>query len=102
MDPVRRLMDIIDTYAESMSNNDYIQACDILKDLHANNVVPLRRIPLKKKMKILLHKIDEVDPDMVPIFAHPYTQSQLEYTEWICSELCIDVARLYATSSLNQ
>ena len=98
MDPVRRLMDIIDTYAEGMSNNDYLQACDILKRLHTSRTTP-RRMPLKKKMKLVLHKIDEVDPDMVPIFAHPYTRAQLEYAEWICQELNIDVDQLYATSS---
>lgn len=99
MEPIGRLMGIIDTYSEVMSDNDYLQACNILKKLHSiHKPVPRRRLSINEKMKMLLHKIVEVDPDMVPIFAPPYIHSQIEYAEWICSELHIDVDQLYATS----
>ena len=98
MEQVKRLMAIVDKYSDDMSNNDYLQACNLLHYLHnyVHTHRPKMSLTINKKMRILLHNIDQINPDMVPIFTTPYTHSQIEYAEWLANELNIDVDRIYA------
>lgn len=98
MEQVKRLMVIIDKYSDNMSNNDYLQACNFLHYLHiyVQTNKPKLYLNINKKMSVLLHNIDQINPDMVPIFTTPYTHSQIEYAEWLANELNINVDRIYA------
>lgn len=104
MEQVKCLMSIIDKYSDAMTDNDYLHACDTLKKLHTFHInIPKKCLTINRKMRVLLHKIDQVSPDMMPIFAQPYTVNQIEYAEWICRELNIDINHAYdqAREQLN-
>ena len=105
MENLRTLMDILDNYNDTIVENDYLKGCNAIKNLHITlNNSPVERVctlTLNRKIGVLLTKVNEINPDFIPLMTPPYTSFHLERLEWICRSLRIDPDYVY-TCAIEQ
>lgn len=105
MENLRTLMDILDNYNDTIIENDYLKGCDAIKNLHitlcSSHDMRVYTLTLNRKIGVLLNKVNEVNPDFIPLLSPPYTLFHLERLEWICRSLRIDPEFVY-TCAIEQ
>lgn len=105
MQNLRTLMEILDSYNDTITENDYLKGCNAIKHLHRtlydNPVEGVYALTLNRKIGVLLNKVNEVNPDFIPLLSPPYTLFHLERLEWICRSLRIEPEYVY-TRAIEQ
>lgn len=99
MENLRTLMDILDNYSDRIAENDYLKGCNAIKNLHrslySSPIEKAYTLTLNRKIGVLLSKVNEVNPDFIPLLSPPYTLFHLQRLEWICRSLRIDPKYVY-------